>query len=257
VTEDLLALDVDNWFLLPYAENSGQENMDLDHFLATNFTRFSKPILRFYGWKPACISLGFHQKESQILPELAMSHGVDVVRRPTGGRAIYHENELTYSIVYPINKQTKFELYRMVNDVFQKAFLPLYSTELETKSPNLAQFYKQKDSFSCFATSAKNELKLSNKKMVGSAQRLYPYAILQHGSIMLGTEHLKLVDYLNIEPYHRESFRQELEKKTTFLSLAEVGWTKTHLIETICEKFETNFGIRTFEKLTLEQIHTC
>lgn len=229
--------------------------MAVDHFLASHFTEFNKPILRFFDWQPKAVSLGFHQKESDVNTAKIKQDGLDLVRRPTGGRAIYHANELTYSIIYPLHGQNKFELYKSVHRAIERAGAAYAAVSLEEKEADLRGFYKQADSVSCFAVSARSEVKSGDKKLVGSAQRLYPDAILQHGSIMLGAEHLKLVDYLNIEPYHREEFKARLRQKTTFLDLNAANSSRAQFIREIRKNLETIFKVKSFQELSLDRFN--
>lgn len=226
--------------------------MAIDHYLASNYHEFNLPILRFYGWKRDTISLGFHQKKEQVLENKIITSNIDLVRRPTGGRAIFHSNELTYSIIYPVSELSKFVLYKKINTAFKKAFDKFTLASLENEDADLASFYKKKDSFSCFAVSARGEMKSNDKKLIGSAQRIYKDAILQHGSIMLGAEHLKLVDYLNIEPYHRQSFKERLESRTSYLELKEIGLSLEELILEIRKNFETILAFKSFQELSLD-----
>lgn len=240
------------FYYFPYAEYTGKENMAIDHHLASQFQNYHYPIIRFYGWKPHCLSLGFHQKESDVLKEKIWQDNYDLIRRPTGGRAIFHSNELTYSLIFPKELLPRRELYQKSHACFSSVINELgIDSTLADKNPEFKQIYKQKDNFSCFASSAQFEINQNKKKMIGSAQRIYPNAILQHGSIMLGQEHLKLIDYLNIKPYHRREFQLKLKESTSFLELKRMSLSKTDLIRHFLKSFETKFHIETFETLEL------
>ena len=86
--------------LIEYGVFTGQENMQIDSDLLEGAisNQSQKPVFRLYGWSPKCISLGRNQKDNFI-----KSHDIDVVRRLTGGRALLHDDEITYSCVFPIN----------------------------------------------------------------------------------------------------------------------------------------------------------
>ena len=86
---------------IPYEVRTGKENMQIDSdLLELAITgQFKEPIFRLYGWKPACISLGRNQKSDFLNTSLLNKYGIDVVKRLTGGRALLHDNEITYSYI--------------------------------------------------------------------------------------------------------------------------------------------------------------
>ena len=83
--------------------------MDIDHSLALNYATFNKPIIRFFGWEPYTLSLGYNQKNTDFNINQIKDLDYDIVRRPTGGRAIFHGLELTYSVIFPIGVLQKTE----------------------------------------------------------------------------------------------------------------------------------------------------
>ena len=89
--------------IIPYETRTGKENMQIDsdllEFAIKN--QLKEPIFRLYGWEPACVSLGRNQKDDFLDYELLKSKNIDVVRRLTGGRALLHDNEITYSFICP------------------------------------------------------------------------------------------------------------------------------------------------------------
>ena len=86
--------------ILPFQENTGAENMGIDEKMALNPPNPAIAYLRFYGWRPYCLSLGYHQN-SQIVNRKALEkHGYQWIQRPTGGRAIFHAEELTLSLIH-------------------------------------------------------------------------------------------------------------------------------------------------------------
>ena len=89
--------DQNNWRLLSEGSTSGVYNMALDHVLTQN--GYEGNLLRLYRWNPRTISIGFHQSPSIVDLNKCKSDGLDIVRRPTGGRAILHDNEVTYSLI--------------------------------------------------------------------------------------------------------------------------------------------------------------
>ena len=89
---------------IPFEIKTGKENMQIDSDLLENAIKehSKEPIFRLYGWKPACISLGRNQKDDFVDTEFLKENNIDVVRRLTGGRALLHDNEITYSFVCPM-----------------------------------------------------------------------------------------------------------------------------------------------------------
>ncbi|UCE07533.1 MAG: lipoate--protein ligase family protein, partial [bacterium] len=193
-------IDLKDWYIWPYQFYSGDYNMFIDHWLARYFEKIlDKPILRFYGWHPPCISLGYHQNASDINQDFCESKSIDVVRRPTGGRAILHAQELTYSVIYPYRNLDISNFYRLIHIPFVLALQELgIHASFEPSQADFQKIYKTDRAFLCFATSAKYEVEIEGRKLIGSAQRVYEKAILQHGSVLLGPQHQKLVNFLNI-----------------------------------------------------------
>ncbi|MDX1699301.1 MAG: hypothetical protein R3250_01725 [Melioribacteraceae bacterium] len=176
-------------------------------------------ILRFYGWTPYCISLGSNQPFEDIDQGKAKNDNIDIVKRPTGGRAILHAEELTYSVVFPddINFGGK-KIYELISKSIVMG-LKLYHSrltevELETQQPKFSELLKQPSGAVCFASASKSEIKYKDKKLVGSAQRKIGSKILQHGSILIGRKHRELVNYLSIESEHKNKIQSEIIKNT-------------------------------------------
>ena len=188
------------WLFINSGSNTGRYNMDYDLQLAKNY-KDDEIVLRLYKWDPYCISLGANQSPDSINSKLARQDKIDVVIRPTGGRAVLHAEELTYSVVYPLDFfSSAKDIYCQINLAILKG-LKIYdsrlsSFELENHQPDFAEIYKQENNAVCFAVSAKSEIKYSGKKIVGSAQRKFEKVVLQHGSILCGPFHKKITHYL-------------------------------------------------------------
>lgn len=182
--------------------STGQENMDFDMDRTRAVAEGTEmPMFRLYGWEPWAVSLGANQKEEDINKDSCEKLGFDIVRRPTGGRAVLHANELTYSVVLNLpNEMTVHDLYREIHSVLLKSFHRLgIALEFEKAQPNFKEFYKESAmSVSCFASSARYEISNESRKIVGSAQRLFGKTLLQHGSILIGSGHEKLAEVTNI-----------------------------------------------------------
>ena len=189
-------------------------------------------MFRLYGWKPWAVSLGFNQKESDINIDECKKRNIDIVRRPTGGRAVLHAQELTYSLVLNMPEgKTVQDIYRDIHLYFLECFknVGINGLDFEKSQPNFREFYKNNDSsVSCFASSARYEIAYNNKKVIGSAQRLFGKVLLQHGSILISDGHEQLADIINNDDIekkknlkqwiinHSATLEQAAERELTF-----------------------------------------
>ncbi|RKZ00009.1 MAG: hypothetical protein DRQ13_01245 [Ignavibacteriae bacterium] len=237
------------WEFLNTKSNTGRYNMDYDINLAET-AELDSAVLRFYKWKPYCISLGANQDFNTINIKKAYGSNIDLVERPTGGRAILHSEELTYSVVFPLdNGFSPKDLYLEINLALKKGMIffnsELEKIELEGEQPHFPSFYKNYKSDLCFAISAKNELKFEGKKLVGSAQRKMNNSVLHHGSILCGDFHKNIVDFLFLNDKETVQMREEIENTTTDLrSILNNEIDYDLLGEAIKMGFEEHFEIK-------------
>lgn len=171
--------------IIPYETRTGKENMQIDSDLLDFAIKneLKEPIFRLYGWEPACVSLGRNQKDDFLDYELIKSKNIDVVRRLTGGRALLHDNEITYSFICPESflqngshiVSSYKEISQILIDKFKKLGIDL----------NFGASKPIKTGFDyCMLISTGADLCYKEKKLIGSAQcRSHGY-ILQHGSIL-------------------------------------------------------------------------
>jgi len=169
---------------IEFEVNTGEKNMQIDSdlldFAIKN--KLSEPIFRLYAWSPACVSLGRNQSDGFLDLEFLKSKNIDVVRRLTGGRALLHDKELTYSYICPIasleNGESVVNSYKEISkfliDAFEKLSIPL---EFGQKRPHTKFDY-------CMSVSTGADLSFEGKKLIGSAQFRKEGYILQHGSIL-------------------------------------------------------------------------
>ncbi|NQS99331.1 MAG: lipoate--protein ligase family protein [candidate division Zixibacteria bacterium] len=199
----------------------GEFNMSCDYTLAVQAKPGDDALLRIYTWLEPTISIGFHQKAEDIDYILCEKDGISVVRRPTGGRAILHWGEITYCFIAAMQvgggQKALGEIYRKAHTAIHNAL------RMHGLNVNFAAGKKiiRKQSPLCFATSVGTELEYEGKKVVGSAQRLLKSTVLQHGSILISPEHLKLPDYLNVSEELRQRLREKLELSSTHLPLRD------------------------------------
>lgn len=209
------------WRFINSGAASGPFNMATDETLA-RFCETDQPILRVYAWQPFAISIGHHQKLAGVDLDKCYSEGIDVVRRPTGGRAIFHAQEVTYAVIIPkesnLYAQSALDIYNLISSALVNGLNRLHANLVLARKGNLDREFKTSQKFACFASSAKYEIHYLSKKLVGSAQRRLENGLLQHGSILMGNEHLNLFDYLTETTEGRSgSLKELLNEKTTCL----------------------------------------
>lgn len=205
----------------------GAWNMAVDEAILRELeSGTGQPTLRLYSWAPYCISLGQAQKAEQELNlEKVRLSGIDVVRRFTGGRAVYHAHEWTYSVIGPIDPQGWSKslalTYEKIGLVLAQALKVLGgSAELE-RGDHTEGFQKGKANRPCFASTSRSELVLEGRKLVGSAQRRTSSCYIQHGSILVGRDHLDLSRFLLLSQEEQELYREQLDAHS--ISMSEVG----------------------------------
>ncbi len=210
--------------------HTGEENMEFDRRLMASFLegrfqqRFGEQscLWRFYGWQPHAITVGYNQNIDGLNQAKCHAAGIDVVRRPTGGRAVFHAEEFTYSFFTESTEQNS-TLYRLVHEVIQHALKELgIHAEFCRSTLTRPQSTSSPDSVSCFTASARYELQVDGRKLVGSAQRRNRNVLLQHGSLPLSSRHKELCSFIALpagESFDalQEDMVEEMERKTTSL----------------------------------------
>jgi lipoyl(octanoyl) transferase len=201
---------------------SGAANMAVDEAMALAASAGEvPPTLRFYRWDPAAVSLGRHQKVGDVDAAKIEAMGYDLVRRTTGGRAILHTDELTYSVAAPEAEP------RMAGGVMD-AYLRLSNgllTGLQAlglaaekaagnvrTGPNL--------SAACFEVPSAYEITAGGRKLMGSAQSRRQGHVLQHGSLPLAGDITRLVELLALPPAEAAELRQQLSERACTLAQA-------------------------------------
>lgn len=168
---------------------TGARNMAVDQALLESVAAGAPPVLRFYRWRPACLSFGRNQAAAGIYDAArARSLGIDIVRRPTGGLGVLHDAELTYAVVAPAAllggpRAAYHTINRALALGLQDLGIPAELAGGVRRASVTAAF---QDSQPCFALPASGEVVAGGRKLVGSAQRVERRTILQHGSILLG-----------------------------------------------------------------------
>jgi lipoate-protein ligase A len=177
------------WRLLLDGDLPGEENMARDWDLTEAVAGGAEPVLRLYGWSPPCLTLGRHQGEEAADSGFCRAEGIDIVRRPTGGRALLHHLELTYAVVAPLGiaplprplqdayRTICAALVRMARDLGVAAELTGGEVNLQLPGP--------RTTVPCFKAPASGEVVVAGRKLVGSSMRSHRGVILQHGAILL------------------------------------------------------------------------
>lgn len=196
--------------------------MEQDEAMAQACAADGIPRLRFYSWQPWAVSLGYNQSIDQIDVHEVDRRGYEIVRRPTGGRAVFHAEEITYAVAMVAKGKGVQDSYAAINQALLCGFELLGATGIEfnRSQPNFREHYTSDESVSCFSASALSELMWQGRKLAGSAQRRYSDVLLQHGSILLGDAHLEIVDLLSADAdeQRRQRMREMLHRRTATLS---------------------------------------
>jgi len=160
--------------VLETGNNIGSLNMAIDEFLLYNC---SDPVLRIYGWSKPCISIGYFQSTDDINYKKCLEQNIDIVRRITGGGAVFHDMELTYSFVTKNFPQGILESYKEISGIIIQALKKL---GLDAKFSPL------------------NDVTVNGKKVCGNAQTRKNNTLLQHGTILLKVDIEKMFSLLNV-----------------------------------------------------------
>ncbi len=238
------------WRFVDTGARDAASNMALDEaLLVMHEAGATLPTLRVYGWCQPTLSLGYAQNAHQEVDLVAChAQGVAVVRRPTGGRAVLHDQEVTYSVVMPLalddGPHTITEHYRRIGMALAAALqalgLPVHLARPQVRTaPTRAPA-----SPACFAALSRYELSVAGKKMVGSAQKHAQRALLQHGSIPLWMDRQRLFQCLRVLPEHRAALVQAAY--TTMGAVNEVAEQPVSLAAlhaALRQGFRTTFGV--------------
>lgn len=244
-------MQIDTWRLLMDSPAAGAWNMAVDEALLETVVRGeSLPTLRLYGWTPACLSLGLAQPYKDVdLPRLK-AHGWDVVRRPTGGRAILHVDELTYSVTAPPGEPrvqgSILESYQRLAGALVTAVRALgLPVEIEQHGPAVGA---EKGPV-CFEVPSAYEIVVGGKKLVGSAQARKRHGVLQHGTLPLHGDLTRITQALVFanQAAREDAAQKLLARATTVESVLGrvIAWETA--AQAFVEAFESQLGIK-FER---------
>lgn len=209
------------WRVLDTGSLTGPENMAIDEAIARAHGRGEvPPTLRFYGWKPAAVSIGYFQSMTKEVDlDAVRAGGYGYVRRPTGGRLIFHHLELTYSV--SIREELLpggvVETYRELSRGLLEG-LRLLGGEAELSGGEDDPRRVNPGGFNtaCFDTASAYELQVKGRKVAGSAQTRKDGVILQHGAILLDMDEDLLFSLMRLpEGAPREKLMERFRSKAT------------------------------------------
>ncbi len=236
-----------NWRFISSGYADAYTNMAIDEAIMTAYQNgLVPPTLRLYQWNPPGVSIGYFQKiEDAVNIEACKSLRVDAVRRLTGGRAVLHEHELTYSVVigedYPGMPQSVVESYKFICMGIMEG-LKVLGVDIalksgKSKAPLL-------NSAACFDSASMYEVLWQGKKLVGSAQIRKNGVILQHGSVLMDIDIEKQVKVLNSKNKFELNLKHVFENRVTTLKKGTGRQLKvTEIEQAIFNGFEQAFGI--------------
>ena len=179
------------WLLLDSGALDGAEQMALDSGLMDRARQTGETVLRVYRWSRPTLSFGRHETVAGHFDRARLAAaGVDAVRRPTGGRVLFHSREVTYSVTAPVADDEPLRVsYARINALLVTALSAL-GARVEPAEKSLA---RRPGGAPCFAEPAAGELVFDGRKLVGSAQLRDRGALLQHGSILLGDDQPRIL----------------------------------------------------------------
>lgn len=212
------------WQWISEGLNTAEENMAVDASLLADCAQgLIPPTVRFYGWSKPAITVGYSQRyESELDVERCRAEGIEIVRRPTGGRALLHYNELTYAVVAPVTLAPFDKGLKTTFEAISQALLAGLKNLKIRGGLNTGKHQSgsgHRRSPACFASLNHCEITVDGKKLVGSAQKRTAKAFLQHGSIILEADHERFVALLAIDNEDdRRVLLQHLLNSTTSLN---------------------------------------
>lgn len=237
------------WRFVDTGANDAFLNMAIDEaILETHIQGRCPPTLRVYGWQPSALSVGqFQDVEAEIDIANCKRAGVDVVRRLTGGRAVFHDDELTYSVVtsercgFPKSLAGSYGL-------LNKGLIAAYG--LLGVEACLEAHPQEPSSAACFSSAGLADLTCQGRKLCGSAQFRRDQALLQHGSLPI-TFDVRAFFFLLALPSAdaRDGAQADYQKKAASLREVSVGrMGRQELKAALVEGFQTTLGVRLYEE---------
>ncbi len=228
--------------------NSPAFNMAADSWLFTTAHKREEIVIRFYGWDPASISLGYMQNPTLDLDLSALrTQKIGFVKRITGGRAIYHDTDLTYSVsfstAHAMLGSTIRQTYKLIAQCLCNGLaLGGLETNFHTKEID-PRAVRSNTKLPCFLAPNRDEVMVDNKKLIGSAQKRGSPGVLQHGSIPLSMAFAQLPDFLSISNEERTAQKKLLISSCTCIHASAPSLTKDKLVSLLCTGFAETLAL--------------
>jgi len=240
---------VEKWRMIPFNRFNAFENMAIDEAIFKESQKGNMPpTLRFYSWKRDTVSIGYFQNaKREVNLDYCRDNTIDVVRRPTGGKAVLHENDLTYSMVASEENENFssdiMETYRVISECLIGG-LRRIGIEAEMMEEGRPRTKKTIDAY-CFSAPSQYELLVNGRKICGSAQVRAKGIFLQHGSILIDIDPVNTCSAIMIDDCDTEDGPERLMKSVTSIrENIEEGVTIEGLCKGISENFEKRLNVQ-------------
>lgn len=269
----------------PCAARDGAWNMAADETLAESVAAGASPALRLYTWSPPCVSLGRNQPaRGRFDVRLARQRGIDIVRRPTGGFAVYHGRELTYAVAVPAAlfggpRRTYHQIHRAIVNGLRRLGVAasIAGDRVGPPHPDPLPHGGEGNEGSradlrprgregivgvagvawgepCFREAARGEVVAGGRKLVGSAQRRERGVILQHGSILIAGDQSPVLELQTVRDSNAARARETAAGNATLDELLGGATAVNDLAAAVIAGFEDLGGIRfAADSLTREE----
>lgn len=222
--------------------------MAADQYILSEIHKSDMIFLRFYTWKHPSITLGYmqHPKETLRL-DMCTSDSVEWIRRPTGGRAVLHKGDLTYSCIFP--KSLSFlgtnvkESYAAIMICLKTGFNKAGITVSTHNSYDELLAVKREIKLPCFLAPNRDEIMVDGRKLVGSAQKRTTNGVLQHGSIPVTDEFADLPHYLILSPDDEAKQKKLLCAKSLWIHEIAPSMQPEQLAELLSDGFISTWNI--------------
>ncbi len=239
----------ETWRFINSGKLKPHENMAMDEAILFGIiNKNAPPAIRVYDWDPPTVSFGYHQKiKEHILPDKVKEYGFGLVRRPTGGRAVLHYDEITYAVISRtdgILAGSVLESYQKIGEVL---LATLHEIGIDATMQNSMPSEKEQRTWvnPCFTSASKYEINFKGKKIVGSAQVRKGNALLQHGSILLNHNQELMAELIPTKSNkEKETIKKLLSKKTIAINdIIEEPLQFNAFVNILKINFQTYFGI--------------
>lgn len=251
------------WRILVSGKLAPAENMAIDEAIFTGVQQgCSLPTIRFYDWQPSSVSCGYNQNIFQEVDFTALEkYGFGFVRRPTGGRLVLHDEEVTYSVIGPAAERLAGNVTQSYSEI-SKALaegLTLMGIDVDLEKGDLSSKHQRQAANPCFTSSSRYELKYKRKKIVGSAQVRKADCILQHGSILLNFGQNKLADILpDLTADQKKRMADFLGRKTVGINqILETKISYSEAVDFLIEGFKKKWdrdNFVTYSNMEIEEV---